>query len=348
MKILLIGGTGVISTAISEKLLQDGHELYLLNRRGGKNLPHGAHELRGDINDEAAVAALLDGLSFDAVADFICFTPEQAERDFKLFAGKTKQYVLISTASAYQKPLTALPITESTPLVNPYWDYSRSKAAAEELLLRHLRHDGFPVTIVRPSHTYCERKVPVAVHGAAGSWQVLARMLAGKPVVVHGDGSSLWTLTHSRDFAKGFCGLLGNPHAIGQAVHITSDESLSWNQIYAILADALGVPLRAVYVPSTVLAEAGTAWGYDFEGNLLGDKAVSVVFDNTKLKRLVPGFTATTRFDEGAREAVAYLLAHPELQIDDPTFDRFCDAVCDTMSTVARQIAGRANEASEN
>lgn len=344
MKILFIGGTGIISTAISERLLAQGHELWLLTRGTRKGLLAGARELTCDIRDEAAAAKLLEGQTFDAVADFIAYGPAEAERDFRLFAGKTRQYIFISSASAYQKPTTLLPLTESTPLVNPYWDYSRQKAACEELLLRHLREDGFPVTIVRPSHTYCERKMPVALHGEKGSWQVLARMLAGKPVVIHGDGSSLWTLTHSRDFAKGFCGLVGNAHALGQAVQITSDESLTWNQIYGVIADALGVPLRAVYAPSSLLAEAGRAWGYDFEGGLWGDKSATVLFDNAKLKRLVPDFAAVTRFDQGARETVAYLLAHPGLQQPDEKFDRFCDAVCAGMDAARRAIADAAQQ----
>lgn len=340
MKILLIGGTGTISTAISKLLLEQGHQLYLLNRgnRGDalcdapeKNLYH----LQADVNDEAQVRAAIDGLTFDCAADFIAFVPAQLERDYRLLAGKTRQFIFISSASAYQKPLSHYKITESTPLSNPYWEYSQNKIACEDYLMKQYRETGFPVSIVRPSHTYDERSVPLGVHGDMGSYQVIKRMLEGKPVIIHGDGTSLWTMTHNSDFAKGFIGLIGNQHAIGEAVHITSDETLTWNQIYQAIAAALGVPLHAYYVPSDFLDRCGK---YDFKGGLIGDKANSVVFDNTKLKRLVPGFVATKRFDEGIRETVQYVLSHMESQREDPAFDDWCDRVIAAMEAAAASV----------
>ena len=332
MKILFIGGTGIISAAISRRALELGWDLWHLNR--GNRTPESwkapkgpgtFHQIICDISSEAEAAEKLVGLEFDAVADFIAYTPGEVERDYRLFKGKTRQYIFISSASAYQKPLSNYTITESTPLSNPYWDYSRQKIACEEFLIKKYREEGFPVTIVRPSHTYDERRVPLGVHGAKGSWQVLKRIIDGKPVIIHGDGTSLWTMTSSTDFAVGFTGLVGNAHALGETVQITSDETLTWNQIYQAIADALGKPLKAVHVASEFLAQA--APHYDYTGALIGDKAVSVVFDNTKLKTLVPGFCATIRFDQGIRGTIAHILAHPELQVDDPEFDVFCDKV---------------------
>ncbi|MDR3189081.1 MAG: SDR family oxidoreductase [Prevotellaceae bacterium] len=334
MKILFIGGTGTISADISRALLAEGHELYLINRGNSNScLPKGATPLVADVNDEQKVAGLIKDLSFDAVADFIAFAPEHLERDYRLFKGKTKQFIFISSASAYQKPLSGYRITEGTPLANPLWEYSRGKIACEDYLMQRYRSEGFPVTIVRPSHTYSERSVPLGVHGARGSWQVLKRMLEKKPVIIHGDGASLWTMTDSRDFARAFVGLLGNVHAIGEAVQITSDETLTWNQIYECIARALNVPLRAVHVSSEMLAACSD---YDFTGGLLGDKANSVVFDNAKLKRLVPDFTANIRFDQGIKRTVDYVLAHKECQQPDEEFDAWCDRV---IAAVGRAIA---------
>ncbi|HEX7055962.1 MAG TPA: SDR family oxidoreductase [Bacilli bacterium] len=336
MKALFIGGTGIISAAITRQLLTQGCELYLLNR-GTRNdaLPPGANIIKADIHDEETVAKLIANLEFDVVADFIAFHPAQLERNYRLFNGKTRQFMFISSASAYQKPLSDYRITEGTPLANPYWEYSRNKIACEDYLWKQYREQGFPITIVRPSHTYDERFIPLGVHGSKGSWQVAKRMLENKPVIIHGDGTSLWTMTHNSDFAKGFIGLMGNLHAIGEAVHITSDESLTWNQIYEAIAAALGVELRAVHVSAEFLAACGK---YDFRGSLLGDKANSVVFDNAKLKRLVPDFVATKRFDQGIRETVAYILAHPEYQIEDPEFDSWCDRVIQSLDAAARAI----------
>nr|AGS53533.1 NAD-dependent epimerase/dehydratase [uncultured bacterium contig00062] len=330
MELLFIGGTGTISAAISRRALELGWELWHLNR--GNRSPESwnagpgkFHQINCDISNEAEAAGKLSGLEFDLVADFIAFTPDQVQRDYRLFKGKTRQYIFISSASAYQKPLASCYVSEATPLSNPYWEYSRQKIACEEFLLNVYREEGFPITIVRPSHTYDERKVPLGVHGKKGSWQVLKRIIDGKPVIIHGDGTSLWTMTAAPDFARAFTGLAGNIHALGEAVQITSDETICWNQIYQAIADALGKPLKAVHVSSEFLAQA--APDYDYTGGLIGDKAVSVIFDNTKLKRLVPGFSAQIRFDQGIRETINHVLAHPELQVEDHDFDAFCDRV---------------------
>lgn len=336
MKVLLIGGTGTISMAITKLLLDQGNEVYLMNR-GSRNheLPDGYHHLDVDMKQEKEVEKAVEGMKFDVVANFILFDPAQAERDFRIFCDKTKQYIFISSASAYQKPLSDYHITEGTPLSNPYWAYSRNKIVCEKYFMRQYREHGFPITIVRPSHTYDERAVALGVHGRKGSWQVVKRMMEGKPVIVHGDGTSLWTVTHSSDFARAFVGLLGNIHAIGEAVQITSDESLTWNQIYQCIANALHVEFKPYYVPSDFLAKCSD---YDFLGGLIGDKANSVVFDNTKLKRLVPGFTAVKRYDTGIKETIEYILAHPEYQREDPEFDVWCDRVIAAMEQAIENI----------
>jgi nucleoside-diphosphate-sugar epimerase len=336
MKALFIGGTGTISSAITKQLLEKGCELYLLNR-GTRNeaLPPGVNIIKADINDEDNVSKLIENLDFDVVADFIAFIPTQLERDYRLFKGKTKQFIFISSASAYQTPLSDYSITEGTPLSNPYWEYSRNKIDCEDYLMKQYRDNGFPITIVRPSHTYDERSIPLGVHGSKGSWQVARRMLENKPVIIHGDGTSLWTMTHNSDFAKGFIGLMGNIHAIGESVHITSDETVTWNQIYEIIADSLGVKLNAVHVSSEFLAACSKE---DYRGGLLGDKANSVVFDNSKLKRLVPEFVATTRLDQGIKQTVEYILAHPELQIEDREFDIWCDKVVHALNAAVKTI----------
>ncbi len=332
MKALFIGGTGTISMAITEALVANSDwELFLLNRGNlSAQLPKNVTVLVGDIHDEAACTELLANYSFDTVCDFIGFEPADLERDYRLFSGKTKQFMYISSASAYEKPVSNYLITEETPLANPYWEYSRNKKACEEYLLKQYNEKGFPVTIIRPSHTYDHRSVPMGVHGDNGSWQVIQRMLENKPVIIHGDGTSLWTLTHNTDFAKGFIGLMGNPASIGQAYQITSDESLTWNQIYEAVAEALGVTLHPYYVASDFLDSLGP---YDFRGSLIGDKANTVVFDNTKLKNAVPGFQATVPFVEGVKKTIDYIMAHSELQIADPDFDNWCDKVITTLET---------------
>ena len=338
MRILMIGGTGTISSAITRQLAESEHELWLLNRGNRQNeVPENVKQLHVDINDEAEVLRLIGDTQFDAVCEFIGFVPEQMERDHRLFAGRTRQYVYISSASAYNKPARHHVITEGTTLANPHWEYSRNKIACEELLMKYYREEGFPVTIVRPSHTYCEKSVPLGLHGTKGSWQVLKRMLEGKPVLIHGDGSSLWTMTFNTDFACGFIGLLGNSHAIGEAFQIMSDESLTWTQIYSVVAQCLGTTLKPYYVSSAFLAEIAPK-EYDVEGNLIGDKAVSVVFDCSKLKRVVPGFQATVRFEEGVRRCIQYILTHPECQQLDPEFDAWCDKVIEVMEEAKRKF----------
>lgn len=326
MKALFIGGTGIISMAISKLLLQKGWDLYLLNR-GNRNNVEGlekAHFITVDINDESAVLKKIDGMHFDVVCDFIGFVPSQLERDYRIFKGRTDQFMYISSASAYQKPVGNYVISEKTPLANPYWEYSRNKIACEEYLMKLYREEGFPITIIRPSHTYDERSVPLGVHGDKGSYQVVKRIKEGKPVIIHGDGTTLWTITHNSDFAKGFIGLMGNVHAIGEAVQIMSDESVTWNQIYECIAKSLGVELKPVYVSSSYLASHSN---YDFTGSLIGDKANTVVFDCSKLKTLVPDFVATKRADQGIRETIEYVMSHKECQIEDEEFDKWCDEI---------------------
>ncbi|RKI79789.1 SDR family oxidoreductase [bacterium 0.1xD8-71] len=340
-KALFIGGTGTISTAIVKRLAGDAAwEVWLLNRGNRKRVvPEGVHQIIADVNDEQDVAEKIKDLTFDAVCEFIGFTVKDVERDYRLFHGKTRQYIYISSASAYHKPAAGYVITEGTTLANPHWQYSRDKIACEEFLMRKYREEGFPVTIVRPSHTYDERNVPLGVHGKNGFWQVIKRMMEGKPVIIQGDGTSLWTLTFNEDFATGYIGLMGNRHAIGEAFQITGDETLTWNQIYATIADALGMELNAYHVSSDFLAAVGDPCGYDFEGSLIGDKAVSVVFDNSKLKRAVPDMRTTIRFDQGVRIALDYVLSHPEeCQKEDPEFDAWCDKVIEAVETARKSL----------
>ncbi|MCB8977065.1 MAG: SDR family oxidoreductase [Ardenticatenaceae bacterium] len=317
MKILFIGGTGIISSACSQLAIERGYELTLLNRgQSSRPVPAGAKQIQADIRNLAAAKAALEGHYFDVVVNWVAFTPEHIETDLALFAGRTGQYVFISSASAYQTPPAHLPITESTPLHNPFWEYSRQKIACEERLMRAHRETGFPVTVVRPSHTYDQTLLPMR-----GRYTVINRMRQGKKVVVHGDGTSLWTLTHHRDFAKGFVGLLGHPAAIGDVFHITSDELLTWNQIFQQVAAAAGAEAQLVHIPSETLARYDADWG----SGLLGDKAHSVIFDNSKIKRLVPDFVATIPFWQGAQEIIAWYDADPARQVIEPAFDQLLD-----------------------
>ena len=334
MKALFIGGTGTISSAISRLAVKSGWELFHLNRGNRKAEFDGVTQIECDIRneDEGSVRKKIENVLgknelFDVAADFIGFVPDHVKKDFNIFNGLCRQYFFISSASAYQKPPSSCVITESTPLANPFWQYSRDKIACEEFLVSKYRECGFPITIIRPSHTYDERNVPLGVHGKNGSFQVLKRMIEGKPVIIHGDGTSLWTLTHNSDFAAAFVRLMGNIHAIGEALHITSDESVTWNQIYKIIADAINVELKAVHIASETLDKNGGL--YDFRGSLIGDKANSVIFDNTKLKRLVPEFCAKVRVDEGIKMTVNNILSNPELQREDTEFDTWCDKMTD-------------------
>jgi nucleoside-diphosphate-sugar epimerase len=299
LKALFIGGTGEISAGCSHRAVEAGIELFVLNRgtTSIRPLPPEVRRLHADVRDPESMRAALGDHEFDAVANFLAFTPEHIRTDLELFAGRTGQYVFISSASTYQKPVARLPIVESTPLRNPVWPYSQAKIACEDVLVSAYRRDGFPVTIVRPSHTYDHTSVP-----CEGGWTVIERMRRGQEIVVHGDGTSLWTLTHHKDFAKGFVGLLGHPQAIGDSFHITSDEVLTWNQIHEILAAAAGTAARIVHVPSDAIFAEDERWGR----SLLGDKAHSVIFDNAKLRALVPDFTAAIPFFLGAREIVAW------------------------------------------
>ena len=344
MKVLMIGGTGTISMAITRLLCQSGWEVYLFNRGSRREeMPGAVHWIQADMNNEDDVQQAIRGLTFDCVCQFIGFQPEQVARDIRLFAGRTKQYLFTSSASAYHKPVMGYRITEGTALANPYWQYSRDKIACEEVLMKAYRESGFPVTIIRPSHTYDNRKIPLGVHGKNGSFQVLKRMMEGKPVIIHGDGTSLWTMTHNTDFARGYVGLMGNPHAIGEAFQITNDETLTWNQIYGTIADCLGVELKPYYVSSHFLAATQK---YDLLGSLVGDKANSVVFDNRKLKAAVPDFRPQVRFEQGIRDTIANVLAHPELQQEDPEFDQWCDRVIEAQEQALKQIfqEGRTEE----
>ena len=319
MKVLFIGGTGIISSACSRLALQQGMQLYLLNRgQSARPIPAGANVLRANIREPQSVREALGSLKFDAVVDWVAYTPDQVEADLELFRGRTGQYVFISSASAYQTPPAGLPVTESTLLDNPFWQYSRNKIACEERLLRAYREEKYPVTIVRPSHTYDCTLFPFE-----GGWTVIDRLLRGRPVIVHGDGTSLWTLTHHADFAKGFNGLLGNLHAIGEAVHITSDDWLSWNQIYETFARLAGVQPRLVHVPSDLIAAYAPDWG----AGLLGDKAHSMIFDNSKIKRLVPGFAASIPFSRGAQEVLDWYAADPARRKVDAEFDALCERI---------------------
>ena len=306
MKVLFIGGTGIISTACTALALERGFDLTLLTRgKHDAKIPSGANVLSEDVNSPS-VAAKLAHEKFDTVVDWIAFTPADIERDLELFRGRTRQFVFISSASVYQKPPSHYLITESTPLANPHWDYSRNKIACEERLIEAYREEDFPITIVRPSLTYGETLIPLVMNSwAEMSYTAVDRMLRGEEVIVPGDGTSLWVLTHNTDFAKGLVGLLGNEQAIGHAFHITSNEVLTWNQIYRAVADAAGVAPQLVHIPSDFII----ACLPEKEGSLLGDKSLSVVFDNTKIKRFVPGYCATTSFAEGIRRSLAWFNA---------------------------------------
>ena len=298
MKILFIGGTGVISSACSELCVKKGYELYLLNRNQSfRKPPAGARVINADIRDVNGVEALLKGERFDSVVDWIAYTEEHVKNDYEIFLGKTDQYIFISSASAYIKPPVKLPITEDTQLKNPFWEYSRNKISCEYYLLDKFGTNDFPVTICRPSHTYDKTKISLY-----GGYTALNRMKMGREVILHDDGNSKWTLTNAKDFAKGFIGLIGNSATLGEAYHITSDEILTWNQIAEIIASAAGVELKLTYLPSEFISGYDSEWGY----NLLGDKSYDTVFDNSKIRSIVPGFNASVPYSEGAREIIEW------------------------------------------
>ena len=325
MKVLFIGGTGTISQAVSKLAVQKGIDLYLFNRGNNNHLaPAEAKIIEGDIRNQKEAKEKLKGYNFDAVVDWVAFNPEHIKNDIEIFRAKTRQYIFISSASAYQKPQTSYLIDESTPLSNPYWEYSQKKIACENILMAEYRKNNFPITIVRPSHTYGKTSIPAALNSHQAPWSLVDRMRRGKKILVHGDGSSLWTMTHNSDFAKAFVGLLSNMQAVGHAFQITSDETLNWNQIFESIARAAGVyNVELVHAASEKIAE----YDQSFKGSLLGDKAVSVVFDNSKIKRFVPGFEAEVPFAKGIKESIEWFDAHPEEQKIDQEWNRLMDKI---------------------
>ena len=318
MKVLFIGGTGKISSVCSRLAIEQGIDLTLLNRGQNqmRSAPVGAHSIQADIRDPASAQSALAGLKFDVVVDFIAFTPDHIESDLALFRRKVGQYIFISSASAYQKPVANLPITESTPLSNPFWLYSRNKIACEDRLVRAYREEGFPMTIVRPSHTYDKTGFPMQ-----GGWTIIDRMRRGLKTIVHGDGTTLWVLTHHEDFAPAFNSLLGNPHALGNSYHITSDEVLTWDQIHSQFASLIRVEPRLVHLSSDFINAYDPNWG----ATLLGDKTHTVMFDNTKIKQAVPGWSARIPFSRGAEEMLNWFLADPSRQKVDQDLNELID-----------------------
>lgn len=329
MRVLFIGGTGIISSACAPLAVEKGFDLYLLNRgQTSRPVPESAHILKGDIRNLDSAQKALGDLNFDVVVDWVAYSPEHIENDLKLFKNRTNQYIFISSASAYQTPPVSLPVTESTPLYNPYWNYSQGKIACEDRLVRAYREENFPITIVRPSHTYDWTALPFE-----GRYTVVDRMRKGKKVIVHGDGTSLWVLTHHKDFAKGFVGLLGNSHAISEAFNITSDELLTWNQIFEITAHAAGTEAKIIHIPSDVIAKFNPNWG----AGLLGDKAHSMIFDNSKIKRIVPDFTATIPYSLGVKEIIAWYDADPARQVVNKELDKQMDEIIAAYESVIQK-----------
>ena len=319
MKVLFIGGTGVISSACTQLAVDRGIELYLLNRgQSFRSVPDKVNVIRGDIRDPGSVARILSDQIFDVVVNWVAFNSKHIETDLELFMNRTSQYIFISSASAYQTPPASLPVTESTPLSNPFWQYSRDKIACEGRLMTAYHKQGFPVTIVRPSHTYDCTMLPVH-----GRYTIVDRMRKGKKVIIQGDGSSVWVLTHNSDFASGFMGLVGNKSAIGEAFHITSDELLTWNQIFTLIAQAAGTTADIVHIPSDVIARYDPEWG----AGMLGDKMHSMIFDNTKIKKMVPEFSADIPFHQGAKEIMEWFDNDPKRQFVDPAVNHMIDKI---------------------
>lgn len=336
MKILIVGGTGIISAAVSRELINQGHELWLINRGSRKDISFpNAHILQCDISDTTFIQKQIASEYFDCIADFIIQKPEHIDRDYKLFSNHTKQYIFISSACIYQKPLSHYEITESTPIYNPYWDYAQNKIACEIRLQEIYRSTGFPITIIRPGHTYDEKWLPLAISGAHGCYSVIKRIKEEKSTIIPGDGTSLWTVTHNSDFARAFAGIVGNPRAIGETINISSDEVLTWNQIYQTIADVLNVPLHPFYISSMFLHNAGP---YDFKCCLIGERAQSTVFKNEKLKHLVPDFHAKISFHQGITQSLSYLENHTKYQDEDPVFDRWCDRLEEILTQTAYKL----------
>jgi len=328
MKVLFIGGTGNISTSVSKLCVERGIDLFLLNRGMRKVQIPGTKSILADVSNLLEVSSKLKDHHWDVVVNWVAYNESDVDRDINLFRNKTKQYIFISSASIYQKPPSRPVITESTPLCNPYWDYSQNKIACEERLNQAMREENFPITIVRPSHTY-DTAIPVAI-GEGTGYTVLDRMKKGKKIVVHGDGTSLWTLTHAEDFAKGFVGLLGHQQAIGHAFQITSDESLTWNQIYRTIGDAIGVEANIVHVPSDLIIK----FDKSLIGNLLGDKSHSVIFDNSKIKSFVPDFKAIIPFKHGIKRTIDWFESDPSRQIIKNETNELIDKIIDTFEKV--------------
>lgn len=324
MKVLFIGGTGIISSASSKLAIKKGIDLYHLNRGKSKRKIEGVKTIIADIHDYEGTKKAIEGHHFDAVVDWIAFEPKHILNDIKLFTGKTNQFVFISSASCYQTPPESLPVTEDTPLYNPIWKYSQDKIACEDVLHEEYRKNGFPHTIVRPSHTYDKTLIPME-----GGYTVLDRMKKGLPVVVHGDGTSIWTLTNHRDFAVGLVGLLGKSEAINEAYQITNNELLSWNRIFKAMAKELGVTPNLVHIPSHIIAK----YDKDIGDSLLGDKTFSMIFDNTKIKNLVPDFNPQIPFSEGAKEIVQWY-SNPENQIIDENFNELTNKMIEDFSKI--------------
>jgi nucleoside-diphosphate-sugar epimerase len=320
MKVLFIGGTGNISTAVSKHAVELGIDLYHLNRGTHRPLTW-VHHLKGDITNRQQMVDVLKDHKWDVVVNWIAFTEEDIAQDIELFKGKTNQYIFISSASCYQKPPVKHNITEETPVINPFWKYSQDKIACEERLMHEYRVNGFPVTIVRPSHTY-DTVIPV-VYGGWQEYTIIDRMRKGQKIIIHGDGTSLWTITHSADFAKGFCGLMGHEQALGEAYHITSDEVMSWNQIYKVVAEAAGCEMNAVRIPSDFIIRVVP----EHKGRLWGDKSESAIFDNSKIKSLVPNFKATIPFREGIRQTLDWFEADPSRQLIRPETTAMMDRI---------------------
>ncbi|NLL07081.1 MAG: SDR family oxidoreductase [Clostridiaceae bacterium] len=324
MKVLFIGGTGIISEGVSRRAIEDGHELYILNRGTRTQfIPKGAKIITSDIRNIDSCVKALENFHFDVVVNWITFTPEHLKADIEIFTNKTEQYILISSASAYQKPPSNYIITESTPLENPFWQYSRDKIECEKIVLNEYNRTGFPVTIVRPSFTYGLSMIPAALNSWEHPWSLVDRMKNGKEIIVHGDGTSLWTMTHNEDFAKGFVGLFGNKKSIGEAFHITSDEVLTWDEIYKAIGRAAGVEPNLIHITSDFIVSKAP----ELTGALLGDKTYSIVMDNSKIKSFVPGFKAVIPFAEGIKKTVEYYLKHPELCTVDNEWDNLMDKI---------------------
>ena len=340
MRVLFVGGTGLISTACTRLALQRGIEVVHLNRASGGHDIEGVTTLVADVRDEAAAERVLAGQKFDAVVDWIAYGADDIERDIRLFRDRTDHFVFISSTSVYMKPLGQWLIREDAPLANPYWDYARGKIAGEERCMRALREDGFPITIVRPAHTYGDWSMPLAVSSWQKPFSSIARWRAGKTLIVPGDGQTLWTLTHNSDFAVGLVGLLGRRQAIGHAFHIVSDEALTWDEIHRQTAAAAGVECRIVHIPTDFI----TACRPEMEGRLAGDASVCLVLDNSKIKRFVPDFRQTVPFSQGIKQTIAWYDADPARREVDTEMDEWMDrliAAYDAGLTNARAAFGR-------